>query len=198
MARFTTSGLPVVVFLVVALANGNARGQVLCQNEADDIAALRSFERSVTSYTELHRRLDAGFMAMWLPSDPEANAIASSRLANAIRSERRNAGRGDIFNPEVADFFRVRLSAAHVSSDFVCASDEPYAAEEGSPRCEAPTLPLVNSRLGWGTSIRAPEPLADLLPELPLELEYRLEGRALILVDVSANLVVDIVDEALP
>jgi hypothetical protein len=36
------------------------------------------------------------------------------------------------------------------------------------------------------------------LPELPGELEYRFLGRDLLLVDVLANLVVDVLHDALP
>jgi hypothetical protein len=196
MARFTASGLTALALLVAYLASGvPARGQVLCQIEADDIAAMRSFELAVASYVEVHRRLDVGFMALWSPSDPEANAVASSRLAEAIRTERRDAARGDIFNPEVADFFRARLKTACRAGD--CAvPDVPGGLGEESRPCVP--LPEVNSRLTWATSIPIGEALRDMLPQLPIELEYRLAGRALVLVDVSADLVVDVLVDALP
>jgi hypothetical protein len=59
-------------------------------------------------------------------------------------------------------------------------------------------LPEVNSRVVWATTVPIGEPLGRILPPLPLELEYRLAGRALVLVDVSANLVVDVLVDALP
>jgi hypothetical protein len=37
-----------------------------------------------------------------------------------------------------------------------------------------------------------------VLPVLPLELEYRLAGPALLLVDVSANVVIDVLVDAWP
>jgi len=40
--------------------------------------------------------------------------------------------------------------------------------------------------------------LADVLPRLPAELEYRARGVALVLVDSHANLVVDILHAAFP
>lgn len=195
MARFTASGFTALALLVAYLASGvPARGQVLCQTEADDIAAMRSFELAVASYVEVHRRLDVGFMALWIPSDPEANAVASSRLAAAIRTERRDAARGDIFNPEVADFFRARLETACRAGDW-SVPDVPGGLGEESRPC---ALPEVNSRLTWATSVPIGEALRDMLPQLPIELEYRLAGRALVLVDVSANLVVDVLVDALP
>lgn len=196
MGRFTVPGFPVLAFLVAFLAGGvSARGQVLCQTEAEDIAALRTFERAVASYVEVHRRLDAGFMSLWIPSDPEANAVASSRLADAIRFERRDAAQGDIFSREVADFFRGRLETVGRAGDLPV-PDIPSGLEEGSGPCLPP--PEVNSRVTSATSAPIGEALGHVLPVLPLELEYRLSGRALILVDVSANLVVDVLVEALP
>ena len=50
------------------------------------------------------------------------------------------------------------------------------------------TLPLVT----------VPGKLLKVLPELPENLEYRILGRHLILRDVSANLVVDFVRDAVP
>jgi hypothetical protein len=38
----------------------------------------------------------------------------------------------------------------------------------------------------------------NVLPGLPAELEYRFVGRNLVLLDAEANLVVDVVREALP
>jgi hypothetical protein len=40
--------------------------------------------------------------------------------------------------------------------------------------------------------------LLEVLPALPQGLQYRLVGRDLILLDLDANLVVDILPEALP
>lgn len=196
MSRLTIPGFPVLAFLVAVLASGvSTRGQVLCQTEAEDIAALRTFERAVASYVEVHRRLDAGFMSLWIDSDPEANAVASSRLADAIRFERRAAAQGDIFSREVADFFRARLETLGRAGDLRVA-DIPRGLEEGSGPCVPP--PEVNSQVTWATSAQIGEALGHVLPVLPLELEYRLSGRALIVVDVSASLVVDVLVEALP
>ena len=75
-------------------------------------------------------------------------------------------------------------------------ADVPGGLGEESRPCVP--LPEVNSRLTWATSVPIGEALRDMLPQLPIELEYRLAGRALVLVDVSANLVVDVLVDALP
>ena len=195
MSRLRARGLRGLALVVGFLASGAAvRGQVLCQTEADDIAALRSFNQAVTAYVEVHRRLDVGFRSLWIPSDPEVNVVASMRLADAIRFERRSAARGDIFTPEVADLFRVRLAAADRGT--LTESSVPSGLDDESALCVPP--PPVNSRLMWATSVPVSDTLARELPVLPLELEYRLAGRALLLVDVGANLVVDVLIDAWP
>jgi hypothetical protein len=172
-----------------------ARAQVLCQTEADDVAALAMFDRGITSYLEVHRRLDAGLMSLWFPADPEANAVASSRLADAIRFERSDAARGDVFTPEVADLFRLRLALARDTGDRIEA-DLAVARDEEADLFVS--LPDVNDRVTWATGSRTDETVDRVLPVLPLELEYRLAGRALVLVDVTANLVIDVLVDAVP
>jgi hypothetical protein len=194
MSRLRARGLRGLALVVGFLASGAAaRGQVLCQTEADDIAALRSFNQAVAAYVEIHRRLDVGFRSLWIPSDPEVNVLASMRLADAIRFERRSAARGDIFTPEVADLFRVRLAAADPGD--LTESGVPSGFDESAQRVP---LPPVNSRLMWATSVPLSDTLARVLPVLPLELEYRLAGPALLLVDVSANVVIDVLVDAWP
>src|SRR5262245_10449615 len=174
MSRLRAHGLPGLALIVGFLASGAAaRGQVLCQTEADDIAALRSFNQAVAAYVEIHRRLDVGFRSLWIPSDPEVNVVASMRLGDAIRFERRAAARGEIFTPEVADLFRVRLAAAD-QGDLAESGVPSGFADESAQRVPPPP---VNSRLMWVTSVRLSDALSRALPGLPLELEYRLAGR---------------------
>jgi hypothetical protein len=194
MSRLRARGLRGLALVVGFLASGAAaRGQVLCQTEAGDIAALRSFNQAVAAYVEIHRRLDVGFRSLWIPSDPEVNVLASMRLADAIRFERRSAARGDIFTPEVADLFRVRLAAADPGD--LTESGVSSGFDESAQRLP---LPPVNSRLMWATSVPLSGTLARALPVLPLELEYRLAGPVLLLVDVSANVVIDVLVDAWP
>ena len=175
-----------LVFLLMPIS-ASAGGQVLCRSEADDIAALRMFNRSVNAYVELHRRVDVALSPLRICSDPEAIAAAKERLANAIRTERPDAVHGNIFVPEVADLFRVRMLAAGEERD---GEDVPAGLAGEIASC-AP-LPAVNSRFTWAGSAPIGEALARALPVLPLELEYRVSGRALVLVDVGADLVVDV------
>ena len=55
----------------------------------------------------------------------------------------------------------------------------------------------VLGMLPWRTHL-ALTPIVRDLPELPPELEYHFVGRHLVLMDVGANMVVDVVRDALP
>ena len=57
--------------------------------------------------------------------------------------------------------------------------------------------PAVNGRFPWMRGAAMWPCIIDALPPLPDELQYRIVGRDLVLVDVHANLVVDILREAL-
>jgi hypothetical protein len=58
--------------------------------------------------------------------------------------------------------------------------------------------PGVNDRFAWAQGSFMPAFVLELLPPLPAELEYRFAGRDLVLIDVHAGLVVDILAGAFP
>jgi hypothetical protein len=180
--------------ILILPTSAGATGQVLCRSEADDIAALQMFNRSVNTYVEMTRRLHVP-LSPWIGSDLEAMAVARDSLARAIAAERRDARQGDIFGPEVADFFRVRVDASGALEGRQLAPAR-CTEEAEDARCEP--MPIVNSRLAWMWSAPVGDALARALPPLPMELQYRLspDGSVLLLVDVRAALVVDLMDVA--
>ena len=182
-----------ILFVLVVFFSAPAGSQVLCLSEADDVAALQLFERNINTYVELHRGLAFPLSARRISSDPEAIARETEVLARAIRAARPEAGRGDIFVPEVADLIRFRLANTTAAHDFV--GIVLATRDEDAP---AIPVPMVNRPVPWvGTSPVWPA-ILRVLPTLPLEIEYRFVNRDLILVDVDANLVLDVLDEALP
>ena len=56
----------------------------------------------------------------------------------------------------------------------------------------------MNDAFPWGMSRILPTCIEDALPVLPVELQYRIVGADLVLVDLHANLIVDILRDALP
>jgi len=94
----------------------------------------------------------------------------------------------------VADVFRFRIAKAVHDGTLDLTTvvwPPPWAEYDDGWR------PMVNHPVPWGVSA-ARWPALTMLPPLPPELAYRFIGRDLVLVDVHANLVVDILDLALP
>jgi hypothetical protein len=56
----------------------------------------------------------------------------------------------------------------------------------------------VNKPFPWALGSAMTPQLIDILPALPNELQYRFAERSLVLVDTHADLVVDILPNALP
>jgi hypothetical protein len=193
MATAAHHTIPTLVLMLAVFFPTSVRAQqVLCLDEADDIAALQIFEHTLNTYVELHRSVELPLPARDISSDPEATAAAAATLAAAIREARPDAGRGEIFRPEVADLFRLRLADSEAAHDY--ARNELAADDEGAPAVRLRVnhaVPWIVSRPAWPTLVRA-------LPTLPLEVEYRIVNRDLVLVDVAANIIVDVLDEALP
>jgi hypothetical protein len=115
--------------------------------------------------------------------------MAADTLADAIRTARSHARRGEIFTPGVSSMFRYRIEQAIWESEEGPAY--PVWVDEPGPAL------LINGRIPWGVAAtRWPFPRA--LPPLPEVLEYRLVGSTLVLLDVRADLIVDILPDALP
>ncbi len=161
----------------------------------DHHPAPLAFQRALQQYVDLHRILEAGLPSLEVTSDPEQIRRAVAALARAIRSERLDARPGDVFTTEGGNMFRARIHAAlerHAgdASALLCAME---TDDEGG--CRALTIngafPFLSGNAMWPFLIEA-------LPALPPELQYRFVGRDLVLLDVDAELVVDILPAALP
>lgn len=150
------------------------------------------FVARVTDYVETHRRLAAG-IEQPLCSAPEELAKQAEALAAAIRDARPRAREGDIFTLAAGDVFRARIAALAARHGIDLAALAMMTDEEGA-EFELHVLGTPP----WRTEMTAWMPILRDLPELPAELEYRVVNRDLVLVDIGANLIVDILRGALP
>jgi hypothetical protein len=154
----------------------------------EPVGGLMEFLDRVTEYVEIHRQVAAGVDGPSFCSDPEELSRQATRRAAAIRDARPLANEGAIFTPRVAVFFRARIAdAVHSGAiDVTTATDQDDVVLE------------VHAALPWGTGVPVSTRLVGLLPPLPVELEYLFVGRHLVLLDAEANLVVDVLRDALP
>jgi hypothetical protein len=127
-------------------------------------------------------------------SDPEAIEIASYGLAVSLRAARPLAKIGDIFTPEIVAAFRQRIDDA-IDRQGCAAADLLAEMNSEAPNASVPLA--VNARFDWAHGAATPGVLIAALPALPDELRYRFGGGDLVLVDVPARLIVDIMPVAL-
>ena len=106
-------------------------------------------------------------------------------MAIAIRTARPSPVDGAIFGPVVAAVFRGRIAAAARTG-----------CDQSLPNASNFIVPRPNDDAGATRAVG--DCLTTVLPRLPMEVEYRIAGVALVLVDTHANLVIDVLHAAFP
>jgi hypothetical protein len=150
------------------------------------------FSERIDAYMRQRGRAEATVPELKETSDPKQVSGREKALADALRKVRANAPQGEIFSPHAEAEFRRMVEA-----DFA----KRAGADRNAILAEVPVKlpPRIN------TDYPTQHPLATFppslllnLPTLPDALEYRFLGRHLILRDVSANVIVDYVPDAVP
>jgi hypothetical protein len=149
---------------------------------------VTEFLERVAEYVEIRRQAAAGIGGPAFCSDLEELARQSEQRAAAIRNARPLATEGTVFTPRVALFLRARIAHAVRAAGHL-------TTPVGQPD---DVVLAVHVALPWSAGRRLSPALVEALPALPYEVEYRFVGRHLVLVDAEANLVVDVLREALP
>ena len=102
----------------------------------------------------------------------------------------------DLFNAVVAATFRARIAYALRERPEVLSRLTEEEEEEEDERPPAGWAPAVNGTLDWFATGATPPSILHALPSLPDELQYRFVKLDLVLLDVDANLIVDILPGA--
>ena len=155
---------------------------------------LQDYKQRVDKYVELHKRLEKLAPPMKRTDDPAKIKASQDGLAAAIRRERATAKQGEIFTPEIAQLLR-QLMYPEVKGQQ--GAEVKKAIKEDAP-APATVSVKVNARYPDSAPLpTVPPALLASLPQLPEELEYRIIGRDLLLRDVHANLIVDVLTNAI-
>ena len=126
--------------------------------------------------------------------EPEKLVDHRKQTRAKLRSARTTAKQGDIFTPEIADYFRRQIAAT-------------FAGPEGSKiraslrRAEPVDGIVLEVNAIYPPSVplqSTPPTLLLNLPRLPKDLEYRIVGHDLALHDTATNLIVDFISNAIP
>jgi hypothetical protein len=180
MARFLRG-------VVTAIVSVGVLGAA-CGASAQD-KATEQFIQRVNAYMEFRSDFTEMVPPLYTSWDPMAIERTSDALAGALRAARPEAKIGDIFAPDVVVAFRQRIDDAirqqgHAAEDLL--------AEMASEASLFYSPLRVNARFDWSCAAATPGFLIAALPPLPGELQYRFVDGDLVLVDVPARLIVDI------
>lgn len=161
---------------------------------ADSAATAESaFSTQITQYMALRRQVEQRVPGPRASDDRAGIDSAADALAEAIRAARPRATPGDIFSPRIAADFRQIIETVSREQQLAVNLPDPRPRVSREPALP----PIVNARFDWNLDAVMPPFLIRALPPLPTELQYRLVGCDLVLVDIVARLVIDILPAAL-
>ena len=183
--------------LSVAIAIGVLMGGEAAQATDASAQALQRFQERVDRYLSLRHSLEPLLPPLRVSPEPERIHEAADALAAAIRAARRDAEMGDIFTADVQSVLRRRIQKALREQDYAVEDLLADLNAEVPPGAVLPAIE-INGSFPWAFGAATPSYLLAELPELPAELEYRFIARDLLLVDIDAGIVVDILLDALP
>jgi hypothetical protein len=164
---------------------------------ADEIprrpAVIDEFQNRVEAYAA-RRKAAQGQLPALKQTNSAADILKRQHLLAAkIREKRGGVAQGNIFSPEISQEFR-RLAGT--------ATHGPAAGrvQKSLQRAEPVRLAFrVNETYPQHVPLQSvPPTLLQNLPTLPPELEYRVVGHALVLRDIGANLIVDLIPDLIP
>jgi hypothetical protein len=177
-----------LLLLIATPARGSARE--MSDSEAE---IVRSFELAVRDYLDL-RTAAIRSLSLVEGSDDDIPAMIRAR-ADAVRAARQDARAGDVFSPAVGDLFKRHILAA--LREYGVTEDDVLRDRDEGFEAESMPLAVVNESFPWERAGRMLSCVLLALPDLPAGLEYRFVGTSLVLVDVEASLVVDVLPDAL-
>jgi hypothetical protein len=188
------TGRPSYGFIVAAvLWTGVAHG--LMRPPADK-EALEDFESAVAAYMTLRESLTQALPPRELSPDADQVFVAVDAMAAAIQAARPAAKEGDIFDAEAAPLLRRRIRQTVREPGCEAGNLLARAHDPGSGL--ASLRPIVHDRFDWAAGSFMAGCLLDVLPALPEELQFRFVNRDLVLVDIDADLIIDVLPDALP
>jgi hypothetical protein len=174
-----------------------------------DAETLRRFQHEVEEYVQLRQSALKKIPPVNPRSTPEQLAAHQKGLTQAIVAYRKEAKRGDIFKPDVEAAIRRTLHRAFTGPDGPALIKE---IKQGNPKVEgnpSPTDPTKEVKqpvtLAVNTFYNDAAPFSSVppslllkLPLLPEEVRYRFVGRAVILRDTEANVILDYIPDVVP
>jgi len=184
--------IPAALLIAGALA-GCGRSEPEAVNPTTE--TLADFSRRVEDYVTLRNNLADSLGPVDVNTSQADIAARAARLADGIQKARTGARQGQLFTPEVSAVIATLIQEEYRRRP------APVLETREDQQDELPVVfePKVNQLYPTSFPLATfPPALLPILPQLPEQVEYRIVGRHLILRDVEANLIVDVLRDAMP
>lgn len=159
-----------------------------------DAEGLEEFQEEVAEYVELRRRLDSKLAPLPPKASPESVHAYGASLEKLLAAKRGRAEEGDLFVSEIRPLLRRLFRELLAGPEGRVLRAEIYD-EAPNQTFRSRINTHYPSELPLST---VPYRLLSVLPQLPVELEYRIVGPDLVLLDIDAQMVVDVLRNAVP
>lgn len=154
--------------------------------------ALADVQARIAEYVALHKKLEGTIPRLSKNATPEEIDKHHRALAHLLQQARRGAKRGEIFTAPARAVIRHLLDGVFGGPDGTAVRASIMDENPGSLKI------MINARYPDSVPLSTmPPQVLEGLPKLPEELEYRFIGDQLILMDVHAHTIVDVIDNAL-
>lgn len=184
--------LLVAVFLA---ASGALASTASDKEQKDDAASFKEFTGRVQEYVKLHKTVESNLPSLKSKEElPEMIAAHQQALARKIREARPHAKSGDIFTRAIREAFRHAVQSVFQGPE---AAQARATIKQGEPHngIHLRVNEVYPDAVPYTT---VPPSLLLKLPNLPDEVAYRIVGHDLVLLDVKADMVVDLISRIIP
>jgi hypothetical protein len=187
-------------FLAIAMGSpGTLIFVSTIQNEkpassAQQATISKEFSNRIKAYVALQKKLEGALPGLKTSNDSAEIASHALVLRAMMIEARPNVQQGNIFTPEMSAHFKstIRKTFQEPGSQVVRRT-----VQEGDP--PKPIVIRVNGVYPDDSPVvTTPPTLLSRLPELPMELTYRILGHTFVLLDSKTNLIVDFIPDAIP
>ena len=150
--------------------------------------AAADFTARMSAYETLRKKLEEGLPPLEVTTNPLEIARAEGMLAERIRAARAGARRGSIFTRPIRAAFRRALKSELGAGACESIRDDNPGEFDFRINGTYPKYQPVST---------VPPSVLRALPELPADVYYRFLRRDLVLHDTRANVILDVIDDAI-
>jgi hypothetical protein len=176
------------------LAAGGCKNEEAKPAENPTGAVFADFAKRVDAYMKVRKTL-VDSVGELDPTRSQAEITTrATKLASSIIAARAQAKPGDIFTPEFS-----ALVATLIKQEYSRRPDSVQETREDQQDELPAFVPKVNTLYPTTYPLATfPATLLPLLPPLPEQLEYRVVHNYLVLRDIEANVILDVMPNAVP